>query len=145
MCFKKYRTLLLKRKMYIKKRVVFLNLFLQRIKIQTTIHVVAWGWVILAPCLKLVRIMLETCFWYLSTHTYLQYLAEIVETKSIPGKIYGNSGMIHFAEINQVSSPYSMLQHIGRVTTPKLVSGHCLRYLQTTLIMGGGGMVSEFM
>ena len=102
MFFKKYGTLLLKRGMYIKKRVVFLNLFLQRIKMQTTIHVVAWGWVILAPCLKLVRIMLKTCFWYLSTHTYLQYLTEIIETKSIPGKIYGNSGMIHFAEINQV-------------------------------------------
>ena len=102
MCFKKYGTLLLKRGMYIKKRVVFLNLFLQRIKMQTTIHVVAWGWVVLAPCLKLVRIMLKTCFWYLSTHTYLQYLTEIIETKSIPGKIYGNSRMIHFAEINQV-------------------------------------------
>ena len=36
------------------------------------------------------------------------------------------------------SSPYSMLQYIGRVATPKLVSRNCLRYLQTTLIMGGG-------
>ena len=27
----------------------------------------------------------------------------------------------------------------------KLVSRNCLRYLQTTLIMGGGGLVSEFM
>ena len=42
-------------------------------------------------------------------------------------------------------SPYSMLQYIGRVATPKLVSRNCLRYLQTTLIMGGGGLVSEFM
>ena len=31
-----------------------------------------------------------------------------------------------------------MLQYIGRVATPKLVSRNCLRYLQTTLIMGGG-------
>ena len=54
--------------------------------------------------------------------------------------------MVHFAEINQARSPYSMLQHIGRVATPKLMPINCLRYLQTTLIMGGGGgLVSEFM
>ena len=63
----------------------------------------------------------------------------------IPGKIYQNSGMIHFAEINQVPSPYSMLQHIGIVATTNLVPRNYLRYLQTTLIMGGGGLVSEFM
>ena len=45
--------------------------------------------------------------------------------------------MVHFAEINQAPSPYSMLQHIGRVATPKLVPINCLRYLQTTLIIGG--------
>ena len=55
-----------------------------------------------------------------------------IDTNSIPGKIYGNSGMVHFAETN------SMLQHIGRVETPKLVPRTCLRYLQTTLIMSGG-------
>ena len=53
--------------------------------------------------------------------------------------------MVHFAEINQAPPPYSMLQYIGRVATPKLVSRNCLRYLQTTLIMGGGELVSEFM
>ena len=53
--------------------------------------------------------------------------------------------MVHFAEINQGPSPYSMLQYIGRVATPKLVPRNCPRYLQTTLIMGGGGLVSEFM
>ena len=77
----------------------------------------------------------------------LQYLIQIMETKSNPGKIYGNSGMIHFAEINQAHPPYSMLEDIGRVATPKLVAS-CLRYLQTALIMGGGergGLVSEFM
>ena len=42
-------------------------------------------------------------------------------------------------------SPYSMLQYLGRVTTPKLVPRNCLRYLQTTLIMRVGGLVSEFM
>ena len=39
-----------------------------------------------------------------------------------------------------------MLQHIGIVATPKPVPRNYLRYLQTTLIMGGGGgLVSEFM
>ena len=33
----------------------------------------------------------------------------------------------------------------GRVATSKLMLRNCLRYLQTTLIMGGGGLVSEFM
>ena len=42
-------------------------------------------------------------------------------------------------------SPYSMLQDVGRVATPKIVSRNYLRYLQTTLIMRGGGLVSEFM
>ena len=56
----------------------------------------------------------------------------------------GISEMVHFAEVNHVPSPYSMLQDIGRVAT-KLVSRHCLRYLQTTLIIGVGGLVSEFM
>ena len=52
--------------------------------------------------------------------------------KQIPGKIYGNSGMVHFEEIKRVLSPYSLLQHIERVATPKLVPINCLRYLQTT-------------
>ena len=46
--------------------------------------------------------------------------------------------MVHFAEINQVPPLYSMLQYIGRVATPKLVRSNCLRYVQTTLIMGKG-------
>ena len=53
--------------------------------------------------------------------------------------------MVHLAEITQIPSLYSMLQDIRRVSTPKLVPRNCLRYLQTTLIMGGGGLVSEFM
>ena len=52
--------------------------------------------------------------------------------------------MIHFAEINEALAHYSILQHIGRVTTPKLVPRNCLRYLQTTLIMWRWGLVSEF-
>ena len=53
--------------------------------------------------------------------------------------------MVHFEETNQTPSCYLILQHTGRVATPKLVPRHCLRYLQTTLIMGGGRLVSEFM
>ena len=53
--------------------------------------------------------------------------------------------MFHFAGINQVPSIYSMLQDIRRVPTPKLVPRNCPGYWQTTLIMGGGGLVSEFM
>ena len=30
--------------------------------------------------------------------------------------------MVHFVEIDQAPSPYSMLQHIGRVETPKHVA-----------------------
>ena len=75
----------------------------------------------------------------------LQYLTYIIETKSISGKISGNSGMVLFAEINQAPSLYSMLQHIGRVATLELVLRNCLRYLEKTLIMGGGGLASKFM
>ena len=46
--------------------------------------------------------------------------------------------MVLFAEINQAPTPYSMLQYIGSVATPKLVPRNCLKYLQTTLIMGEG-------
>ena len=53
--------------------------------------------------------------------------------------------MAHFAEINQAPSPYSTLQRIGRVATLKLVPKNCLRYLQTTMIMGREGLVSKFM
>ena len=58
-----------------------------------------------------------------------------------------NSEMVHFAEVNHVPSPHLMLimlEDIGRVAT-KLVPRHCLRYLQRTLIKGGGRLVSEFM
>ena len=70
----------------------------------------------------------------------LQYLTQIIETKSIPWKIYRNSEIAHFTEINQALSPYSVLQHIDRVAAPKFVPRNCLRYLQTPLIMGGRGI-----
>ena len=41
--------------------------------------------------------------------------------------------------------PSPLLNIIGRVATPKLVPRNSLRYLKTALIMGGGGLVSEFM
>ena len=42
-------------------------------------------------------------------------------------------------------SPLLNAQYIGRAATPKLVPTDCLRYLQTTLIIGGGELASEFM
>ena len=53
--------------------------------------------------------------------------------------------MFHFTEINQTPSLYSMLQDVGREATPKLAATDCPKYLQTTLITGWGGLVSEFM
>ena len=53
--------------------------------------------------------------------------------------------MVHFTEINQTPPPYSILQDVGREATPKLATTNCPKYLQTTLIMGWGGLVSEFM
>ena len=53
--------------------------------------------------------------------------------------------MVHLAKINHVPPPCSMLQYIGRVATSTLMPRNCLRYLQTTLAMEGGGLVSEFM
>ena len=41
--------------------------------------------------------------------TGLRHLTKIIETKSIPGKIYGNFGMVLFSEMNQAPSPYSNL------------------------------------
>ena len=60
----------------------------------------------------------------------------IIETNSIPGKIYGNFGMVQFAERNQVPPP---LLNLGAYWKSSL------RYLQTTLIMGWGELVSQFM
>ena len=53
--------------------------------------------------------------------------------------------MVHFTEINPAPYPYSMLQHIGRVATSKLVLKNSVRYLQRTSIMRGGRLVSELM
>ena len=53
--------------------------------------------------------------------------------------------MVHFTIINQTPPPYSILQNVGREATPKLATTNCPTYLQTTLIMGWGGLVSEFM
>lgn len=47
-----------------------------------------------------------------------------------------------FAEINQVPSPYSLLQHIGRVATTRLVPKNCLRYLDGNNIDNGKREIS---
>ena len=54
----------------------------------------------------------------------LQYLTYVIETKSIPGKISGNSGMVYFAA--------------------RSLQRNWDRNLQTTLIMWRGGLVFEF-
>ena len=64
----------------------------------------------------------------------LQYLTKIIYTKSIPGKIFGNSGMIHFVETSQAPTPHTEA---------------CAKKLhqtlpQTVLIIWRGGLVSEF-
>ena len=47
--------------------------------------------------------------------------------------------MVHFTEINKTPPHYSMFQDIGREATSKLATRSCLKNLQTTLIMEGGG------
>ena len=47
--------------------------------------------------------------------------------------------------LTKITETNSLLQYIGRVATPELVPRNCLRYLQATLIMGDGELVSEFM
>ena len=79
------------------------------------------------------------------TTVQLQYLTKIIETKSIPGKFYGNSVIVHFAEINHAPPANSMLQNIEEVATPKLAPRNCLRYLQISLIFRGRRLGSEFM
>lgn len=75
----------------------------------------------------------------------IQYLTQIKETKSIPGKFSGKSGIVHFAKVSQVPPSYSILQHNGRVTTSKLVPRN-LRYCETTLVMKERrGLDSKFM
>ena len=64
----------------------------------------------------------------------IQYLTQIKETKSIPGKFSEKSGIVHFAKVSQVPPSYSILQHNGRVATSKLVPRN-LRYCETTLVM----------
>ena len=60
----------------------------------------------------------------------------------MPQKIYRNFGKIHLEERDQFSAPFTMLQYIGRAAVPKFVPRNCLRYFETTLIMGGGGRES---
>ena len=82
----------------------------------------------------------KDCLLRPSTISHINYLDQINSWKNLwkfwNGPICRNKSG---------SSPYSKLPDIGRVATPKLVSRNCLRYLQATLVMGGGGLVSEFM
>ena len=97
-------------------------------------------------CLKIAQKLNNTDFIYLVLSNFvtisrINYWDQVNSWK----KKNGNSGMVHFAEINQPLFPWSILQHIARVATPKLLPRTCFRYLQRTLIIGGLGLVSEFM
>ena len=41
--------------------------------------------------------------------------------------------MVHFAEINQAFPPYSVLEHIGRVATPMLLSNKLSQILANNI------------
>lgn len=68
----------------------------------------------------------------------------LFETKSICAKKSGNSEMVHYVEKDQTLSFYSMLHHIERVASSKLLPRNSLRYLKTTLIIDGGGWSYNF-
>ena len=70
------------------------------------------------------QMLFEICWKIKKLPVLLQYLTQFIETKSIPGKVYENSGLVHFT-----------FQDIGRVSAPNLVPRHCLRYLETTLVI----------
>ena len=56
--------------------------------------------------------------------------------------MYGNSGMVHFAEINQAPSSYSNVVAYGQSSNTKVCAKKLSQIL--ALIIGGGGLVSEF-
>ena len=95
--------------------------------------------------LKLSKNQIPTNFIYLTSSNFVTISHINIETKSIPEKSYRNSGIVHFTEINQTLPSNSMLQDVGREATPKLATTNSPKYLQTTLIMGWEGLVSEFM
>ena len=86
--------------------------------------------------LKLLENQITTNFIYLTssnfvTISHVNYWDQVNSWKNLwkfwDGPLYRNKSGL---------SPYSVLQYIGRVATPKLVARNCLRYLQTTLIVG---------
>ena len=85
---------------------------------------------------KLLENQITTNFIDLTSSNFVAISHKLLRTSQFLEKIYGNSGMAHFAKINLPPPSNSMLQHIGRVAKPKLVPRTSLRYLQTTLIMG---------
>ena len=91
-------------------------------------------------CLKLLENQITTNFIYLTssnfvTISHVNYWDQVNSWKNLwkfwDGPLYRNKSGL---------SPYSMLRYIGTIATPKLVTRNCLRYLQTTLIMGGGDL-----
>ena len=70
-------------------------------------------------------------FYWSTNHEFYSRLGIVIVNQ--PWKISGNSGMVHFTEINQDSPSYSIMQLVGRVATPKVAPINFLGYLQTTL------------
>ena len=95
--------------------------------------------------LKLKKKQIRTNFIYLTSLNFVAIPHVSYRDKVNPWKNLWKFRNCLLCRNKSGPSPYSMLQHIGRVATPKLVATDCLRYLQTTLIMGGGVLVSEIM
>ena len=75
---------------------------------------------------------------YFVTISYINYWDQVSSWIN-----YRNSGMFHFIEVNQTPPPNAMLQDVWREATTKLATTNSPKYLQTTLLMGWGGLVSE--
>lgn len=71
----------------------------------------------------------RNCLWnsFQTKKIYLQYLIYIIKTKTTHGKISKKCGLVCFAEINKLLSPYLVLHHISRVATPNVVPRNCSR------------------
>ena len=92
---------------------------------------------------KLSENQITTNFIYVTSLNFVTISHINYWDQLIPGKISGNSGMVHFAEINQAPPTYSVLQYIGRVASPKLVPRNCLRYLRKQHWYSGEGDWSQ--
>ena len=97
--------------------------------------------------------MPRNCLRYLQTT--FQYTGRVATPKLVPRNCLrylqttlqytGRVATLKLVQRNSLRYLQTTLQYTGRVATPKLVQRNSLRYLQVTLMMGEGGLVSEFM